>query len=226
MPRSRGDRPLRSAKPVQLAPGYVDSSTLLFDSDDEGTDDATSEGEDDSEDEGKIKDHDEDRHFAKKPRLRGKFESHAKKEASPPPPDPSCLAYYPVTFAAVQRWNKLLGLPPPNPMSDAPTEKVPKRESANEPQVAKAFIRQGAINKNPYYDETKTGFEKLPGEIRSRCFPLFFPVACHYKHCRMQRVGIYNGRASHQSALLTPKADFMGQLFRSKERLTPRYRYR
>ena len=197
MPRSRGDRPLRSAKQVRLAPGYVDSSTLLFDSDDEGTDDAKSEGEYDGEGEGKSED-DQDRHIAKKSRLGGKPKSQAKKEVLPPPLDSSCLAYYPKTYAAVRRWNLLLDLPPPNPRSEAPTKKLPNREvDAPEPHVAKAFADQGAINKNAYYDETKAGFEKLPGEIRSWCFPLFFPITYHYKYCRMQRVGIYKGRAFH-----------------------------
>lgn len=176
MPSTRGDRPVRSAKQVQLRPGYVDSSTLLFDSDDEGTDDAKSKGEHDSGTEGKNEGDDGDRHIAKKPRLRGKFMAKAKKEASPPPPDSSCLAYYRLTFASVQRWNKALGLPPPHPMSGTPTNEMPKHEvEAPEPHVAETLVPdgfrcvQGVINKNLSYDETKAGFEKLPGEIRSRC---------------------------------------------------------
>lgn len=174
MPSPRGDRPVRSAKQVQLAPGYVDSSTLLFDSEDEGVDDANSESEQDSEDEGRNENDDEDRHVAKKPRFGGQAKARAGKEVSPPPPDSSCLAYYPKTYAAVQRWNKALGLPPPHPMKDASTtEQRAKRElDASEPRVAKTLQLQETINTNPSYDETKTGFEKLPGEIRSRCFPL------------------------------------------------------
>lgn len=173
-----------------MAPGYVDSSTLLFDSEDEGTDDAKSEGEHASDDEGKNEGEDEDRHIAKKPRLRGRFKAQAKKEASPPPPDTSCLAYYPTTYAAVQRWNKMLGLPPPHPMSGAPTRKMPKREvDAPERPGAKTLLPLGVSNKNPSYDETKAGFEKLPGEIRSRCFLLnFFPLAYHYKYRHTQGV--------------------------------------
>ncbi|CAD6574060.1 MAG: hypothetical protein ASARMPRED_006449 [Alectoria sarmentosa] len=175
MPSPRGDRPVRSAKRVQLAPGYVDSSTLLFDSEDEGTDDAKSEGEHANDDEGKNEGEDEDRHIAKKPRLRGRFKAQAKKEASPPPPDTSCLAYYPTTYAAVQSWNKMLGLPPPHPMSGAPTRKMPKREvDAPERPGAKTLLPLGVINKNPSYDETKAGFEKLPGEIRNKIYALVF----------------------------------------------------
>ena len=170
MPRSCDNRPVRSAKQVQLAPGYVDSSTLLFDSEDEGIDDAESEGEQDSEEEGRNESN-EDRHVAKKPRLGGKFTAQDRKGVSPPPPDSSCLAYYPETYAAVQRWNKMLGLPPPDPMNDARTNKMPKREvDAPEAHAAKTLPPQGVINKNASYDETKVGFEKLPGEIRSRCF--------------------------------------------------------
>lgn len=169
MPSPRSDRPVRSAKQVQLAPGYVDSSTLLFDSDDEGTNAAMSQREPDSEDESENEGDDEDRHIAKKPRLGAEFKAQAKKEKSPPPPDSSCLAYYPETYAAVQRWNKMLGLPAPEPMSDAPTAKTPKREvDAPKPHIAKPLIPQGVINRNPSYDETKVGFEKLPGEIRSK----------------------------------------------------------
>lgn len=227
MPRPRGDRPLRSVKQVRLAPGYVDSSTLLFDSDDEGTDDAKSEGEHDSKGEGKSEDDDEDRHIAKKPRLGGKLKSRAKKEVLPPPPDSSCLAYYPKTYAAVQRWNKLLDLPPPNPMSDVPAKKLTNREvDAPEPHVAKALANQGASNKNAYYDETKAGFEKLPGEIRSRCFSLFFPITYHYKYCRMQRVGIYKGRAFHHSALLTPKAASWPKFLSGQRKTNPGYQSR
>lgn len=191
MPSSSGDRPKRSAKQVHLKPGYVDSSTLLFDSDDEGIDVAKSKDEHDSEDEGKSEDDDdEDRHIVKKPRLGGKPKAQAKKKASPPPPDSSCLAYYPEIYAAVQKWNKMLGLPPPHPMSEASTNKMPEREvDSPEAQVAKTVATYGfgaldavppgfrlvpsnAIKKNSSYDETKAGFEKLPGEIRSMSFPL------------------------------------------------------
>ena len=199
-PSPRSDRPVRSAKRVRLAPGYVDSSALLFDSDDEGTDDAKSPSEHDSEDESKSEGDDEDRHIAKKPRLGEKVKAQVKKEISPPPPDPSCLAYYPKTYAAVQRWNKMLGLPPPNPMSDAPKDKTPKPEvDAPKPEVAKAVVPEGVINKNPSYDETKAGFEKLPGEIRSRCLPLDLLLSIAYQYlyeyCCTQCVGSY---APHQ----------------------------
>ena len=157
MPTLRGCRPVRSAKQVPPVPGYLDSSTLLFDSEDEGTE---SEGECD----------DEDRHTAKKLRLNGKFKAQTK--ASPPPPDTSCLAYYPDTYAAIEAWNKMLDLPPPHLMSDAPTTNVPTCDlDPPEPHPAKALLPQGVINKNEFYDETKAGFESLPGEIRSRCFP-------------------------------------------------------
>ena len=156
MPVPRGCRPVRSAKQVPPAPGYLDSSTLLFDSEDEGTE---SEGECD----------DEDRHTAKKLRLNGKFKAQAK--ASSPPPDSSCLAYYPETYAAVEAWNKMLNLPP-HPMSDAPTTNVPTCDvNPPEPHPANPLLPQGVINKNEFYDETKAGFESLPGEIRSRFFP-------------------------------------------------------
>lgn len=192
MPSSRGDRPKRSAKQVHLKPGYVDSSTLLFDSDDEGIDDAKSKDDHDSEDKGKSEDDDEDRHIVKKPRLGGKPKAQAKKKVSPPPPDSSCLAYYPGTHAAVQKWNKMLGLPPPHPMSEASTNKMPEREvDSPEAQVAKTVATYGfgaldavppgfrlvpsnAIKKNSSYDETKAGFEKLPGEIRNKIYALVF----------------------------------------------------
>lgn len=175
MPSPRGDRPARSAKQVQLAPGYVDSSTLLFDSEDEGTDDPESEGEHDSEDEDQNGGEDEVRHIAKKRRLGGDFKAQAMKEISPPPPDTSCLAYYPKTYAAVRRWNKMLGLPPPHPMRDTPINQIPTREiDALEPPVAKPLLPHGVINKNATYDETKAGFEKLPGEIRNKIYALVF----------------------------------------------------
>ena len=169
----RKNWPVRSTKQVQPAPGYVDSSTLLFDSEDEGI---QSEGEC-SEDKDKDDDDDEDRPVTKKPRLKGKFKARAK-ESSPPPPDSSCLAYYPKTYEAVQLWNKSLNLPPPQPMSDASTNKVP--ELILHTPVLPALVPDGFrivrprefIKKNESYDETKAGFEKLPGEIRSRCFLL------------------------------------------------------
>ena len=175
MPNYREDRPVRSVKQVRPAPGYVDSSTLLFDSEDEGIQNECEYGEDDDNDD----DDDEIRPVTKKPRLKGKFMARAK-EISPPPPDSSCLAYYPKTYDAVQLWNKYLDLPPPHPMSDASTNTVPVRvlHLPVLPVLAPDGIRmvrpRGFIKKNESYDETKAGFEKLPGEIRSRCFHLDF----------------------------------------------------
>lgn len=166
MPNPRGNRPVRSAKQVQPAPGYVDSSSLLFDSEDEGTE---SECEHDSQDQGNSED--EDRRIAKKPRLRGKFKAQAK--VTPPPLDSSCLAYYPETYEGVQLWNKMLDLSPPNPMSDVPTDKVLEHDvEVSEPYAAEALPSLGVTNKIESYDGTRVGFEKLPGEIRSMCFPL------------------------------------------------------
>lgn len=203
MPSPHGNRPVRSAKQAQRAPGCVDSSTLLFDSEDEGTDDAKSESEYDSEDEAKDENDYGTQHIAKKPRLGGKLLAQAKKEVTPPPPDSSCLAYYPALYEAVQRWNRLLGLPPPQSMSDTPGNKMHEVD-APKPQVAKAFkakafkakdfeaqdfrnfkgsvsddfrvVRnQSVINRNASYDAKRAGFEQLPGEIRSKRFPSFFP---------------------------------------------------
>ena len=186
MPSQRGDRPVRSKKKVQLKAGYVDSSTLLFDSDDEGTDDPEDESENDSGEDGRTEGYDEDHHVAKKPRVKGQFKAQAK-EPTPQPPDSSCLSFYPKTYAAVQRWNRLLGLPPPRPMSDAFINKTLKREVGSpelpESEMAnitaqrnlatsRAVQSDPVINKNPSYDETKAGFERLPGEIRSRCLTL------------------------------------------------------
>ena len=84
MPSVREKRPVRSAK-AQPAPGYVDSSTLLFDSEDEGT---ASDGDRDSDDQGSNESDDEDRHVAKKPRLERKLTSPVKKESPPAPPPP------------------------------------------------------------------------------------------------------------------------------------------
>ena len=204
MPSPRGDRPVRSAKQVRRAPGYVDSSTLLFDSEDEGIDDIKSESEHDREDEGKDESDDGARHIAKKRCLGKKPTAKAKEVTPPPPPDSSCLAYYPALHEAVQRWNRLLGLPSPLPMSDASGEKIRKRGvDTPEPQVAKALLPEDVeaqyfgnpdfklfpkgsvpdgfrlvrnrsfINRNESYDATKAGFEKLPGELRSKCFPTF-----------------------------------------------------
>ena len=173
MPNSRGDRPVRSAKQVQPAPGYVDSSTLLFDSEDEGT---GSERDCYSEDEGNNEVDDKDGHVNKKLRLDVKF------KASPLQPDSSCLAYYPKIYAASQKWNKLLGLPPPNPMGDAPTIHVPERDvgtpghlSSTKPKptlfvVFSNFRVAMSVAKSEFNHAKKTGFEDLPGEIRSRCF--------------------------------------------------------
>ena len=186
MPSQRGDRPVRSKKKVQLKDGYVDSSTLLFDSDDEGTDDPKSEGENDSGEDGRTEGYDEDHHVAKKPRVKGQFKAQAK-EPSPPPPDSSCLSFYPKTYEAVQKWNRLLGLPPPRPMSDAWIKETLGREVGSpelpESQMAKITAQHNlatsravqsdpTLNKNTSYDETKAGFERLPGEIRSRCLIL------------------------------------------------------
>ena len=187
---------MRSAKKVQRAAGYVDSSTLLFDSEDEGTDDVKSESGHNSEDECKRESDDGARHIAKKRRLGRKTTARAK-EVTPPPPDSSCLAYYPALYEAVQRWNRWLGLPPPHPMRDTSGDQTRKRGvDTPEPQVTKALLAQDIkaqdikgftvpegfrlvrdrsfINKNAFYDSKKAGFEKLPGEIRSKGFPIFF----------------------------------------------------
>ena len=180
MPSSRGKRPVRSAKQVQPAPGYVDSSTLLFDSEDEGL---GSESEHYHDAEGNDEGDDGVRHVAKKLRLKGKFKAQAK--VFQPPPDSSCLAYYPDTYAAIQKWNRLLGLPPPQPMSDPSTTSVSQRKHdadnlegsmsiKPEPlplRVLPGFPLIPYIKKNQFYDKTKVGFEKLPGEIRSKNFP-------------------------------------------------------
>ena len=180
MPSSRRKRPVRSAKQVQPAPGYVDSSTLLFDSEDEGLGSASdhcceAKGDDEGDDEA--------RHVAKKLRLKGKFKAQA--EVSQPPPDSSCLAYYPETYAAIQKWNQVLGLPPPQPMSDPSTtnESQRQREVDNlegpksikpEPlsfRVLSGFPLIPYIKENQFYDKTKVGFENFPGEIRSKYSP-------------------------------------------------------
>ena len=180
MPNSRGKRPVRSAKQVQPAPGYVDSSTLLFDSEDEGL---ASESEHYREAEGNDEGDDEVRHAAKKLRLKGKFKDQAK--VSQPPPDSSCLAYYPDTYAAIQKWNQVLGLPPPQPMIDAAVSNLSQREPdvdniegsisiKPEPlsfRVLPGFPLIPYIKRNQFYDETKVGFENFPGEIRSKQFP-------------------------------------------------------
>ena len=168
MPSSNGKRPVRSAKQVQPAPGYVDSSILLFDSEDEGLG---------SEDEG------DDRHVAKKLRLKGKFKAQAK--VSQPPLDSSCLAYYPDTYAAIQKWNQVLGLPPPQPRNDPSTTNVSQRKrdvdnlegsisikpESSSSRVLPGFPLIPYIKKNPFYDKTTVGFENFPGEIRSKYFP-------------------------------------------------------
>lgn len=229
MPSPRGDRPVRSAKQVRRAPGYVDSSTLLFDSEDEGIDDIKSESEHDSEDEGKDESDDGARHIAKKRRL-GQKHTAQPKEVTPPPPDSSCLAYYPALYDAVQRWNRSLGLPPPLPMSDAPGDKMRKRGvDTPEPQVAKTLLPQDVeaqyfgspdfnifedsipdgfrlvrnrsfINRNESYDATKPSFERLPGELRSKCFPLFFP------YCAIRQVMPYAACGQLQGSSFSAKS--------------------
>lgn len=167
---------MRSAKQVQPAPGYLDSGTLLFDSEDEGT---GSESDHYSEDQGGTEAADKDRHVTKKLRLHGKFKAQA--EAPSPKPDSSCLAYYPETYAASRKWNKLLGLPPPNPMGDGPTINVPERDvdahgrsPSTKPELNPLPVLPGfrVATKSEFYPTKKTsGFEDLPGEIRSRCLP-------------------------------------------------------
>ena len=197
MPSSRGKRPVRSAKQVQPAPGYVDSSTLLFDSEDEGI---GSESEHYHDAEGNDEDDDEGRHVAKKLRLKGKFKAQA--QVPQPPPDSSCLAYYPDTYAAIQKWNQVLGLPPPRPMSDPSINNLSqrKRDVDNlegsisikpEPvsfRVLPGFPPIPYIKKNQFYDKTKVGFESFPGEIRSKYFPplpytfgIAVPVCCPFQ---------------------------------------------
>ena len=169
------NRPIRSAKQAQPAPGYVDSSALLFDSEDEGI---QSEGEY-CEDDVKNDHHDDgqDRPVTKKPRLKGKFKARPK-DVSQLLPDSSCLAYYPETYEAVRLWNQHLNLPPPHPRSDASTNKAPELIlhmpvlPALVPEGFRTVQPRGFIKKNEFYDETKAGFEKLPGEIRSGWFLL------------------------------------------------------
>ena len=159
---------------------------MLFDSDDEGTDDTKSEGETDSGEDGRSEGYDEDHHVAKKTRIKGQFNAQAK-EPSPPPPDSSCLSFYPKTYEAVQKWNRLLGLPPPRAMSEESINETLEREGGSpelpESQIARITAQHNlatsravqsdpVINRNKSYDETKAGFERLPGEIRSRCLTL------------------------------------------------------
>ena len=175
MPSQHGNRPVRTAKQVQPAPGYVDSSTLLFDSEDEGT-----EGE--GEHEGNDEDDDEVPHVPKKLRLTLKGEFKAQANSDPQPPASSCLAYYPETYAAVQKWNRVFGLPAPNPMSDAFNTNIPEPEH-NMNQLEGSVSIKDEVSRSPYHihdrfanenkgsDKKKTGFESLPGELRSKYFP-------------------------------------------------------
>ena len=176
MPSPLGKRPVRSAKQVQPAPGYVDSSTLRFDSEDEGI---GSGGEPYCKDEDTSDD--EARHIIKKLRLKGYFKAEAK--VPPPPPDSSCLAYYPDTYSAIQKWNRIFGLPPPHPMNDASTTNLPELERDLDTLKGSGTIKSEHfsfgvypglrlakfIKKNQFYDATKVGFEDFPGEIRSKC---------------------------------------------------------
>ena len=190
MPSTHGSRPVRLAKQVRLAPGYVDSSTLLFGTDDEGTDyAANSEGEIDSDEQGMSDGDEEDCHIAKKPRLEGNSKASVEEELPPSLPDSSCLSYNPETYAAVQRWNRMLDLPPPDPITGLSINKMPKRESeAPKSPTVQTSLPKGVINKNPFYDETKAGFERLPGEIRSMCLCTYH---CKYRHT--QRFESYKG---------------------------------
>lgn len=184
---------MRSAKQVQPAPGYVDSSTLLFDSEDEGT---VSESDHHSDDQGSNEVADKDRHVVKKLRLQGKFKAQA--EASSPKPDSSCLAYYPETYAAFRKWNKLLGLPPPNPMGDGPTINVPERDddapapspsTKLEPTLSPISPNFGLVTKSEVDHTKKSRFETLPGEIRSRFLP---PSLTAFAYCHARCVGGYS----------------------------------
>ena len=208
MPSSRGKRPVRSAKQVQPAPGYVDSSTLLFDSEDEGL---GSESEHYHEADSNDEDDDEVRHVAKKLRFKGKFKAEA--EGSQPSPDSSCLAYYPDTYAAIQKWNQVLGLPPPQPLSDPSTTNVSQHERdvdnlevsisvKPEPvsfRVLPGFPLIPSIKKNQFYDKTKVGFENFPGEIRSKYFPPLPYV--YFGYCRAQCVARFKAQAFYQKDL-------------------------
>lgn len=198
---------MRSARQVQPAPGYLDSSTLLFDSEDEGT---GSESDHYSEDQGSNEAGDKDRHVTKKLRLQGK--SKAQAEASSPKPDSSCLAYYPETYAASRKWNKLLGLPPPNPMGDGPTVNVPERDvnapgrspsTKPEPSPFPVLPSFPVATKSEFYHTKPSGFEALPGEIRSRCLP---PLRTAFAYCHAQRVGGYRTQTSYQTLSCNHKA--------------------
>ena len=168
-----GRRPVRATrdKKPQLAPGYIDSSTLVIDGDDEG--------------------YDEDRPLLKKPRLDTalviKMEDDLQHNQplsainlisrSPTlAPDPSSLTYYPATWSAVQNFNKMLGLAPDG--TPRPTKSSVQKRKVGPPTtkslIVKVLLPRGIIDKNANFDPTKVGFMDLPGELRNEVYAIVF----------------------------------------------------
>ena len=190
-----GRRPVRANrdKKVQLAPGYIDSSTLVIDGDDEGDD--------------------EDRPLSKKPRLDRelpiKVDDDLQRSQPPnvinlvsrsptPAPDPSSIAYYPATWSAVQKFNKMLGLAPdgtpkPSTVSNGRARKVGPTKAKS--LIVKVPLPRGTIDKNACFDPNRVGFLDLPGELRNEVYAIIFK--------KTQNID-FRGRSgfSHSSAFL------------------------
>jgi len=179
-------RPVRAAraKRSSLASGFIDSSTLKIDSDDEGDENerpkyahkrrfdsiSTSDNEDD---------------FATA-RTQNSAAASSRESSSSPSPEPEPmpweLKYYPKTHSAVEKFRKILGAAPPDtnnlntaakaiadaliPVSLNPRTVAPKK------LIVKLRLPPGSIDKNASFDPKKVGFMDFPGELRNQIYLL------------------------------------------------------
>ena len=211
-PSKLGGRPVRATrgKRTSLAAGFIDSSTLKIESDDDIDDDelfkrskkprlASSSASDDEDD------------FATA-HTRNSAAPSSRNSSSPSPspepepePKPWELKFYPETYYAVETFQKLLGAPPPDTddldaaasaLADA---MVPMSLKSNTVKPMKAIVKlklpKGTIDKNASFDPKKVGFMDFPGELRNQIYYLVF------KH---QNKIIFKSRTgfSHSSAFL------------------------
>ena len=183
-----GGRPVRATrgKRTTLAAGFVDSSALRIDSDDEIEDDwhvkstkkARLASSSDIEDE-------EEFETSRSPNssIAGS-ESSSRSPSPEPEPQPWELKYHETTYLAVERLIKIIGPRPPDTDElDVAIKAVrdallPEQLKSHTPEPQKLVVRlrlpPGTIDKNPSYRSSKAGFMDLPGELRNQIYLLAF----------------------------------------------------
>ncbi len=179
-------RPIRATrgKRTSLDAEFIDSTSLKVETDSEGDNDG-----------------DEDARHPKKRRLQPtlftqeEHESEARhlfRSASSsssgshpqpgpekePEPGPWELRYYPRILSAVEKFNKMLGTPPPDTDNLDIAIKAMKDPTNMVPNTRKLIVTlplpYGIVDKNASFETGKVGFMDFPGELRNQIYSLVF----------------------------------------------------